>query len=240
MSDSVLDIGYKLSDDVGIPRYTNLVGNEQQNARKILTSIKDALDIDVFYDVDWEMLKKSASISVLGGGVTTYALPSDFDRICNGTLWDDTNYREVRGPVDLNEWQRYNKGLEQLAGLELICRIQGDQANNTKVITFYPDTSAVTVSFWYVSNRPVISSGGTLKTSITADDDQLLPPSKVIKAAAKWRLLRSLGMSFDDERIEYTSLLDDLSANDSGGKVIHTGRSLRYDVANIPKTGYGS
>ena len=39
MSDTVLDIGYKLSDDVGLPRYSNLVGNQEQNARRILTSI---------------------------------------------------------------------------------------------------------------------------------------------------------------------------------------------------------
>ncbi len=239
MSDTVLDIGYKLSDDVGLPRYTNLVGNQEQNARRILTSIKDALDLDVFTDVDWEMLKQSASISVLGAGVTTYTLPTDFDRIINDTIWDETNYDKVRGPVDLREWQEFNKGFAQLAGLELVCRIQGSAATNTKVITFYPDTSAATVSLWYVSNKYVISSSGVLKAEITADDDQLLVPAKVVRAAAKWRLLRSLGMSFSDEQVEYSSLVDDLAANDSGGKKIHTNRMMKYDIANVPESGLG-
>lgn len=239
MSDTVLDIGYKLSDDVGLPRYTNLVGNQEQNARRILTSIKDGVEIDAFTDVDWEMLKQSVSISVLGAGVTTYALPTDFDRIINDTIWDDTNYNRVRGPVDLREWQEFNKGLAQLAGVELVCRIQGAPATNTKVMTFYPDTSAATVSLWYISNKYVISSGSALKADITADDDQFLIPAKVVRAAAKWRLLRSLGMSFQDERVEYSSLVDDLAANDSGGKKIHTNRMMKHDIANVPQTGLG-
>lgn len=239
MSDTVLDIGYKLSDDVGLPRYTNLVGNQEQNARRILTSIKDGLQIDAFTDVDWEMLRQPASISVLGAGVTTYTIPTDFDRLINDTIWDETNYDKVRGPVDLREWQEFNKGFAQLAGLELVCRIQGEQTTNTKVMTFYPDTSAATVSFWYISNKCVISSGSALKAEITADDDEFLIPAKVVRAAAKWRLLRSLGMSFQDERIEYSSLLDDVAANDSGGKKIHTNRMHKYDIANVPETGLG-
>ena len=202
MSDTVLQIGEKLSDDVGLPRFTNLVGNSQQGARKILTSIRDGLSFDVFVDRDWEMLKNEATISVLGSGVTTYTIPTDYDRIINDTIWDETNYKRVRGPVDLREWQDYNKGFAQLAGLELVCRIQGNATGNVKVMTFYPDTSAATVSFWYISDKSVISSGGVLKTGIQSDDDQFIVPSKAVYAAAKWRLLRSLGQSFDDERIE--------------------------------------
>jgi hypothetical protein len=111
MSETVLSIGQSLSDDVGLPRYNNLFGNMEQNARRILNSIKDGLLLDVFNDADWEMLKVSSTISVLGSGsayesgVTTYSLPSDFDRIINDTIWDSTNSRPVRGPVDLREWQ---------------------------------------------------------------------------------------------------------------------------------------
>jgi len=242
MSDTVLDIGYKLSDEVGLPRYANLIGNQDQNARRISTSISDGLLIDAFRDRDWEMLRKPASIPVdsAASDSGTYPLPTDFDRIINDTIWDEVNYNKVRGPVDLREWQEFEKGFAQLAGLELVCRIQGDQTNNVKVMVFYPDDSTVTtVSLWYISNKCVISSGGTLKTSISADDDTFLIPSDVVRAASKWRLLRSLGMSFQDERLEYSSLLDDLSANDSGAKKIHTNRMVKYDIANIPEVGFG-
>lgn len=240
MSDTVLDIGHKLSDDVGIPRYNNLIGNTDQNARKILTSIKDGLDNDVFVDRDWETLQIEGAITLLGGGVAEYALPVDYNRIVNDTIWDDTNSRPVRGPIDVREWQEFNKGFAQLAGLELVCRIQRSTTSTNKVMTFYPDTSAADISFWYISDKPVVSSSGTAQTEILKDDDEFIVPAKAVRAAAKWRLLRSLGMSFDDERIEYASVLDDLASNDSGGKKIITTRSRRYDIANTPSSGYGS
>ena len=239
MADDVLEIGRKLSDDSGLPRYTNLVGNGEENARKILTAIKDALIIDVFQDEDWEMLRNYTTVSALGGGVTTYDLPSDFDRIINDTIWDNTNFRKARGPVDLREWQAYNQGLAEIAGLETICRLQGDQTTNTKKLTFYPDVSAMTISYYYISNKCVISSGGALQDSINADTDLFVVPTKLVRAAAKWRLLRALGMDFQDERVEYASLLDDIAANDKGGKKINMGSTDRYYPANIPETGFG-
>jgi hypothetical protein len=240
MSETVLSIGQSLSDDVGLPRYNNLFGNMEQNARRILNSIKDGLLLDVFSDADWEMLKVSSTISVLGSGVTTYDLPSDFDRIINDTIWDSTNSRPVRGPVDLREWQVYVSGASQIAGLDLVCRIQGDQDNNEKVMTFYPDTSASTVLFWYISKKCVYSSANETKETITADDDLFIVPDKAVRAAAKWRLLRSIGMDFKDELMEYKSLVDDLMANDTGGKKIHTNRMMKFDIANVPQTGFGS
>ena len=141
MSDTVLEIGHKLSDDVGLPRYNSLFGQTAQNARKILTSIKDGLADDVFIDRDWELLKLQGSVSVLGTGVQEYTLPVDYDRIVNDTIWDGTNYRQVRGPVDLREWEEFNKGFAQLAGLEIVCRIQRSTKSAAKVLTFYPDRS---------------------------------------------------------------------------------------------------
>ena len=240
MSDNILEIGYKLSDDCGLPRYTNLVGNQEQNARKILTSIKDGLFIDAFIDRDWEMLKQPFEIDVYYAEARpTYALPTDFSRIVNDTIWDETNYNRVRGPVDLREWQEFQKGLAQLAGLEVVCRISGDLTNNVKVIEFYPDTTIATISFYYVSTKCVMAAGGPAKVAITADTDTTVIPDNVVRTAAKWRLLRSLGMNFQDERLEYAALLDDMSANDSGGKKIHMARSLRYDIANVPEVGFG-
>ena len=241
MSETVQTIADRLSDECGLPRYSNIFGNSEVNARKILNAIKDGLFVDAYRDRDWEMLKKEDTITLTGGGVTTYALADDFERLVNGTLWDETDYCQVRGPVDVREWQEFNKGLAQLAGLELVCKIQGDSTTNKKVISFYPDTTASTVvSYYYISSKPVLSSGSVAKDSITSSDDGFIVPDRVVYAAAKWRLLRMLGMSFQDERLEYMSLLDDYAANDSGGKKIRMDRKLKYDIANIPEVGFGS
>lgn len=240
MASTILQIGHQVSDEVGLPRYDNLYANSTKNARKIFRAISDGLLLDAFRDVDWEILKEEGSVSTSGGGVTTYSLPSDFDRIVNDTIWDETNYLQIRGPVDKREWQDYNKGLAQLSGLELVCTIQGNLESNTKEISFYPDTSAATVSFWYISDKCVWSASGEAQNSITSDNDEPVIPEEVVRAAAKWRLLRMLGLDFQDERLEYYALLDDFKANDSGSKRVRMGRTIRYDIANIPETGFGS
>jgi hypothetical protein len=238
---TVLEIGQAIADEIGLPRENNLIGNSTQNARKILRSIQDGIFLDAFIDRDWEILKGEGTINLTGGGVTTYSLPSDFDRVMNGTIWDETNYKQVRGPVDKREWQDYNKGLAQLAGLELVTTIVGDLASNAKTMSFYPDTSAATVSFWYVSNKCVWSQGkGEAISEIQEDDNMPIMPTPVVRAAAKWRLLRMMGMDFQDERVEYFAILDDYSANDSGGKKINMGRHVKYDIANVPEVGFGS
>jgi hypothetical protein len=241
MSLTVLQIGQYLSVEVGIPKQNNLIGSSNQDAQKILLAIRDGVFIDVYRDRDWEMLRKPYDISLIGDGVTTYALPSDFDRIINDTIWDGTNFRSVEGPVDLPMWQQYNKGLHRLTGLQQICKILGDQENNVKVLSFYPDNTAdIDVSFWYINNKIIMGAGGLPQVDITSDADTFLVDDKVVRAAARWRMFRMMGMDFSDERDEYFALIDDFAANDSGAKTIDTRKFRPFHYVNIPESGYGS
>jgi hypothetical protein len=244
MAKTVLQIGNAAASACGLPQQTNLVGNANQNALRILQSVKDAAGRDVFRGYDWANLQYEHTFVTTGA--TSYAeLPVDFDRIINGTIWDRTNERPVYGPVTAQKWQRYESGLDGLTGLTLLFRIVGNELGS-KVIKIYPDTSTgVTIAFEYISNKYVAGpsgpSTGFLKAEVDDDGDTFLFDDDLVEVGATWRLLRNLGLSYADEKIEFESLMDERSANDGGAGSLSMMLRSTWQIRdpNIPDTGYG-
>ena len=144
MSDTVVQIGNAAADIVGLPRQATLVGNTNQNAVKILRAVRNA-QREVSRDFDWVVLKREHTFTT--DGSSSYALPTYFDRILNGTIWDRTNYCKLTGPVRSNEWQEWKSGITTASSLEKIFRIYSD-STGTKVIEILPsDDSGSEIAF---------------------------------------------------------------------------------------------
>lgn len=244
MSKTILQIGNEAAALCNLPQQTALFGNSDQNAVRILQAVKDAAEKDVFRGNKngWEILQSDHSFAT--DGSSSYdEIPADFDRIVQGTLWDQTNYRPIIGPVSQTTWQKYNSGLQGVSGLYLLFRIVGDGAGG-KVIKIYPSTDdGTTVAFEYVSKYYVLDADGvTPKADMETDADTVLFDDDLVVAAATWRLLRSLGMSFADEKIEFDALLDERMSSQSVGEslCIQLGSTWSYYDPNVPQTGYGS
>ena len=242
MGKTVLEIGNAAAAACGLPQQTTLIGNANQNAVRILQSVRDAAGRDVFRGQDWINLQKEHTF------VTTAAssydeLPVDYDRMINGTLWDRTNERPMVGPVTAQQWQRYESGLDGLTGLTLLFRIVGDGAGS-KVIKIYPSTATgETIAFEYISSKYVLDPDTvTLKDEINDDGDMFLFDDDLVEVAATWRLLRNLGMTYADERIEFETLIDERSSNDGGAGSLSMQLRSTWQIRdpNIPDTGYGA
>ena len=242
MAKTVLQIGNAAAAACGLPQQTNLVGNNNQNALRILQSVKDAAGRDVSRGYDWANLQYEHTFATTAA--SSYdELPADFDRIINGTIWDRTNERPVYGPVTAQKWQRYESGLDGLTGLTLLFRIVGDESGS-KVIKIYPSTSTgVTIAFEYISGKYVLGPGSEqqLKSEVTDDGDTFLFDDDLVEVGATWRLLRNLGMTYADEKIEFDMLLDERSANDGGAGAVSMMLRSTWQIRdpNIPDTGYG-
>jgi len=243
MAKTVLQIGNAVASACGLPQQTTLNGSSNQNAMRILQSVKDGAGRDVFRGQDWVNLQSEHTFAT--DASSSYdELPSDFDRLINGTLWDRTNERPLVGPVTAQQWQRYESGLDGLTGLTLLFRIVGDGAGD-KVIKIYPSTSTgSTIAFEYISNKYVgdINTGQSPKDAVDADTDYFLFDDDLVEVAATWRLLRNLGMTYADEKIEFEALMDERSANDGGAGSLSMRLRSTWQIRdpNIPDTGYGS
>ena len=247
MAKTVLQIGNAAAANCGLPQQTALYGNSNQNALRILQAVKDGAGRDVFRGNDWAVLQSEHTFST--DGSTAYAVPSDFDRLINGTLWDRTNERPLVGPVTAQQWQRYESGLDGLTGLTKLFRITGGVIlvggfAGDKVIKIYPTTSTgETIAFEYISNEYVITAqDGNLIPEITSDINVFIFDDDLVEVATTWRLLRNLGMTYADEKIEFEALMDERMANDGGAGSLSMQLRSTWQIGdpNIPDTGYGS
>lgn len=156
----------------------------------------------------------------------TYPEPTDFDRFLNGTAWDRTNRWQLIGPdsPQLDEWHR--SGIVT-TGPRRHFRQVGNLAAGT--YRLWPPPQAVDTPFqiaWeYLSLDWVKSAGGTLKTSMTADDDVPILDSQAIVLGVKWRFLQAKGIptaaSMQQEYLDYVA---QLIGRDGGAPTVTMGR----------------
>jgi len=238
MSSTVLQIGNTAADTVGLPRQATLVGNSNQNAVKILRAIT-AAGRDAHRDFEWAQLKREHTFAT--DASSSYAMPTYYDRMILGTAWDRTQYRPLVGPLSSSKWQEYESGAIGVTGLSTLFRIYSN-SDGDKVIEIYPSTdTGNTLAFEYIDSRRLISSSGDLQEDIVADTDVFVIDDEVVEAGTVWRLLRMLGLNYDDEKLEYVKLIDERRANDSGAPVLDLRLSggSSFDP-HVPSTGYGS
>ena len=239
MSSTVAQIGNAAAEIVGLPRQTTYVGNTNQNAIKILRAVKDAAR-DAGRDFDWVVLRREHTF--VTDASSSYALPTYFERIVNGTIWDRTNYRQLIGPMTSTEWQKWKSGSVSGSSIDKLIRIYST-TSGVKNIEIYPSTdTGNTIAFEYIDSRNVKSSVGDLQEDIVADTDVFLFDDEVVEAGTVWRLLRMLGLSYGDEKAEYMALIDERRAKDVGAPVLDLQLSKVYMGfdPHVPDRGFGS
>lgn len=147
---------------------------------------------------DWKQL--TANHSVSGTGVSTYALPSDFDRLGAGdnAVYENSPNRRPCTPVasdgDWNELLNHN-----WAGSWRYYRLNGSDIDFFQAL---PSGSTVTVS--YVSkNWKRDSVGAAAGNTWAADTDLSLLPGHLLQLGVIWRFRRHQGLQYLDRKVEY-------------------------------------
>lgn len=98
----------------------------------------------------WQQLRREYSLTISFGGAAAYALPADFDRFLDQTMWDRTKSFPLAGPASPQDWQNLNGGLATVSPITPIWRLDQDQ------IKLYPDPPAgsgtyASIYFEYIS-----------------------------------------------------------------------------------------
>jgi hypothetical protein len=181
-------------------------------------------------------------------GQGDYALPSDFERMVDETLWDRSRFWQMRGAMTPQQWQLYKSSPIGRASIQRRWRIRlatGATAGATPVFSIDPvpsDNGSLLV-FEYVSNAWCKSAGGTAQTAWAADTDVGILDEYLIELGITWRMLERLGMDYTAAYSEYSQEVDKAVAADGGTSVIDmtpSGGTFLLNWTNIPETGYGN
>ena len=149
-----------------------------------------------------------------------YALPSDYNRLVMGSLWDRSRYWEMRGPLSPHQWQLYKSSI--IGRSTILRRWRVRRIASTVVLSIDPaptDNGAALV-FEYVTNAWCQSASGTAQTKWAADTDTGIIDEYLMRLGVKWRMLRRLGMAYQDEMAEYLGEVDKAIARNGGAPVI--------------------
>lgn len=177
-----------------------------------------------------------------------YALPSDYRRMVDGTLWDRTRFWQMRGAMSPQSWQLFKSSPIGRASIQRRWRIRLGStltAGSTPVFSIdpVPTDNGSTLVFEYVSNAWCQSSGGTAQTSWMADTDTGILDEYLIRLGVKWRMMERLGIEFAAAKMEYDYELDRSMAADGGAAILDmapNNDTFLLNYFNIPEEGYGA
>lgn len=227
------------------PVLSAVVGNKLPMAQRILQMAKRVGE-SLALRANWTVLNTEHVFTA--NGQTQFTLPADFRSMINDTLWDRSRYWALRGALSPQSWQLYKSSIIGTATIEQRWRIRipsGQGAGSPTDFTIDPTIGATdnsTFVFEYVSKNWCISATGTPQPTWEADTDTSLIDENLVELGIIWRMLRRLGLSYQEEREEYEREVDKAVARDGGTttlQMVPNPRLILVGPYNVPETGYG-
>lgn len=203
-----------------------IIGNNQDSAKQVLAALKKAI-VDVSRADEWQELQKEHTFNSVAS-TEGYALPSDFDRICDNTFWNTTNSRRVLGPETPQEWRVLKNSTISGATINDYFRIRDDET------ILFPIPAAVEAYIYeYITGLIVDSSGGTGQTGWLADTDVPNVDDYLIQLNATWRLLKMQGKPYAEEQRDYELALAERMSRNGGNKTVRHFSNLGINRGRI-------
>lgn len=209
---TLLTISQNIAKDAKTEVPTTIIDNTQEVAKQIFQAVRLATK-DVFERHDWSALNYDKTFSSVVSQVQ-YDLPTDFDRIVNGTFFNTTNRREVFLTTP-REWRQLNLNV----GVSVIKRYRIRQNK----VELFPTPSAIeSFTYEYINNKPIYDNDtASAKTDWTKDGDTSLLNEDLIELHGRWRFLRYRGKEYAEAQREAEERLQDVMGRDAGRKTIY-------------------
>lgn len=186
---------------------------------------------------DWEILQKEESFTT--NGSTSYAFPSDFDRMIPGTHWNQATNLPVAGGLSPQDWQYV-----QSAGV-VGTTIYASFRKKEGALFIWPVESGMDIVYEYISTNWVQTAGGTYTDEFTAGTDVVLYDAALIRNYLRSKFYEAKGFdTIAPEKVASMFFNSAMSA-DVSAPILSMGNARRgYPLLdgyrNVPDTGYGS
>lgn len=237
---SLLTICQNVAKICGVASPSAVIGVSEETAELLLACCNRA-GKSLARRHNWVDLITEHTFST-AASTANYALPSDYSRLVDGTLWDRTNYERIRGPLSAQQWQLHKSSvLASTATTWKRFRIRRVSGATEFYIDPTPD-AVESLVFEYISNNWCESSGGSGQAAWAADTDVGVLDEYLIELETTWRVLNRLGLSYEEEYNEAEKEVSQAIARDGGPRTLSLsgGRNTHLlGPQNVPDTGYG-
>ena len=233
---SLLTIVQAVAEEQGLPTISDVSSNapDAQLLRRLVNVECNALA----RRKDWSFLQEEHTFATVAS-TAAYSLPSDFLRLIQETVWNRSEYWQVRGATSPQRWQLYKSGLVTPTIRDRF-RIKSTSGTNE----FYLDptpTSAENFVFEYISKNWGRTGGSTAADSVSANSDTVLFDEYLVERGVTWRWLSQKGFAYAEERAQYDTTYAQIAALDGGGRspLDMASNPVYRPEAILPDGGYG-
>lgn len=232
---TLLTICQTVASEAGFAVPASIVGNSDDTA-SLLFSMANRSG-KVLAGRSWSILQKEYAFSQVAAQAA-YNFPADLGRFLDYTFWDRTNFWNLRGSLNPQEWQRYKSGIQSTTPR---------QRFRVKLGQIYIDptpTAADSLVIEYLSDYWVaVTAAPTVgaKSAFSLDTDVSLIDEDAIAMDTLWRFLNRKGLAYAEEKDQADRFIDELFANDTPKGPIYLGGDDMYPwppLPSVPVTGY--
>lgn len=210
---SLLTLTQAACDRIGLPRPSVVVGSSDTQVRQLF-GLAQQEGIDLARRGPWQELIKEKTITATATETQSNAIPSDFERMIEGTFWNRTQDRRVVGPLTPQKWQMLQTGLYSLVWDAF--RIRG-----TEILMSPVPTANDSLAYEYVSKNWCANAAGTVERSAwAADDDAGLLDEELMTVGVVWRFRKAKGLDYSEEFRSYELLVARKLANDGAMSIL--------------------
>ena len=196
---TLLTICQNVADFTGFERPTTVIDNTDPIARQLLALAKRE-GTQLMRATAWPILLKEHTFST-SSGTAAYALPADFDRLVNETVYNRSDNDIFSGPLTPAEYQLQNYGTASSGTTE---KFRLKAASNALKFEIDPTPSSTqTIGFEYVSSYYSQSSGGTGQAAWAADTDTGILDESLFELGLTWRFKQAHGLDYAEDYRQY-------------------------------------
>lgn len=231
---SLLTIMQDVTDTIGLPRPTSVIGSSDPQTRLLLRHL-NIEGQQLARRHEWQALQKEKTWTAAATQAQTGVLPTDFDRFLGGTFYNRTRNRLVAGPLTPQEWQDYQASLTTL--------VYDAFRLKAGVLYLLPTpTGTHTYAFEYMTKYWASDAAGTAPTlaAFAADTDIVFLPELLLIMGTVWRFKQARGFDYAEDFRSYETELYRIIGRDGGKRTLNMGASIDKRVPRAPQAPDGS
>lgn len=233
---SLLTIVRNAANRLGLEALSSVAANTNETARRMFGLVNEAVT-DIGRRHDWQALRIERTFLTTAAEVQeASAIPVDFDRFVDETIWNRTAIRPLIGPSTAREWALLKSTNAPITSDTFMIR------GNRFVLAPIP-SAGQTIAYEYVSNYWVAETSapttGT-QSQFELDSDVAILDEEMLTKDLVWRYKASRGLSYAEAFRQAELTIADRWARDGSRRTLDLSRGARRRRPFAPVIASGS